>query len=107
MSGYAFHPEALHDLDEIWEFIAKDNLDAANRIVAQVLATCENLSRLHQGQHRPELSLRPLRFVVVRDYLLAYTPDERPLWVMAILHGKRHPRVLAAVLRDRALSPEG
>jgi len=30
MSGYAFHPEAYADLDEVWEFIAADNLDAAD-----------------------------------------------------------------------------
>ena len=107
MIDYAFHPEALSDLDDIWDFIAKDNVDAANRIVAQVLATCENLSRLrHQGHPRPELSSRSLRFVVVRDYLLAYAPDERPLWVVAIFHGKRNPRILAAILRDRGSSPE-
>jgi plasmid stabilization system protein ParE len=29
MTGYDFHPEAALDLDEIWEFIAGDNLDAA------------------------------------------------------------------------------
>jgi plasmid stabilization system protein ParE len=29
MSGYAFHPDAVADLDEIWEYIAKDNIDAA------------------------------------------------------------------------------
>jgi plasmid stabilization system protein ParE len=28
MSGYAFHPEAFADIDEIWEYIAKDNIDA-------------------------------------------------------------------------------
>ena len=84
------------------EFIAKENVVAANMIVAQVLAICENLSRLpHQGHLRPELSSRPLRFVVVRDYLLAYAPDECPVWVVAILHGKRNPRILAAILRDR------
>lgn len=107
MTDYAFHPEALNDLDEIWEFIAKDNVDAANRIVTQVLATCENLSHLPlQGHHRPELSSRSLRFAVVREYLLAYAPDERPLWVVAILHGKRNPRILAAILRDRGSLPE-
>jgi len=24
MSGYAFHPDAYADLDEIWEYIAED-----------------------------------------------------------------------------------
>jgi plasmid stabilization system protein ParE len=30
MTGYNFHPEAAIDLDEIWDFIAEDNLDAAD-----------------------------------------------------------------------------
>ena len=34
MSGYAFHPEAFTDLDDIWEYIAADNIDAADRLVA-------------------------------------------------------------------------
>jgi hypothetical protein len=42
-----------------------------------------------------------LRFVVVRDYLIAYAPDEKPLWVVAIMHGRRSPRVMAAILRGR------
>jgi plasmid stabilization system protein ParE len=31
MSGYALHPDALADLEEIREYIARDNLDAADR----------------------------------------------------------------------------
>ena len=102
MTEYAFHPQALLDLDEIWDFIAKDSLDAADRIVAEILSTCEGLSRFpHQGYVRPELTSQPLRFSVVRDFVLAYAPDERPLWIVAILHGKRNPHLLATVLRDR------
>ena len=102
MTDYAFHPEALLDLDEIWDFIAKDSLDAADRMVAEILSTCEGLSRFpHQGHNRPELTSQPLRFAVIRDFVLAYAPDERPLWIVAILHGKRNPRLLATILRDR------
>ena len=32
MTGYAFHPGAFADLDEIWEYIAEDNVDAADRL---------------------------------------------------------------------------
>jgi plasmid stabilization system protein ParE len=74
MSGYAFHPEAFTDLDQIWEYIAERNLD---------------------------LTSRPLRFKLVRDYLIAYAPDEGPLWVVAVIHGSRNPRVMAAILRGR------
>jgi hypothetical protein len=37
----------------------------------------------------------------VREYLIAYAPDEKPLWVIAVLHGHRNPRLMAAILRER------
>lgn len=76
MTGYDFHPKALGDLDEIWDFIRADNLDAADR-------DCRNL-----GSHSCE-------------YLIAYAPDQKPLWVVAIMHGRCSPRVMAAILRTR------
>lgn len=35
MSGYVFHQDAFADLDEIWEYIAQDNIDAADRVIAE------------------------------------------------------------------------
>lgn len=43
----------------------------------------------------------PLRFLAIREYLIAYAPEERPLWVLAVLHGKRNVQILAAILRNR------
>jgi hypothetical protein len=42
-----------------------------------------------------------LRFIRVRDYLIAYAPDEKPLWVVAVIQGHRDPRAIAAILRGR------
>jgi hypothetical protein len=39
--------------------------------------------------------------VRVHEYLIAYAPEERPLWVVAVIHGRRDPRVIAALLRSR------
>ena len=33
MSGFVLHPEALTDLDEIWEYIAADNPSAADGVL--------------------------------------------------------------------------
>jgi plasmid stabilization system protein ParE len=55
----------------------------------------------NQGHQRPDLTSRPLRFTLVRDYLIAYAPDEKPLWVIAVMHGRRNPRILAAILKGR------
>jgi plasmid stabilization system protein ParE len=80
MTGYAFHPEARFDLDEIWEFLRAENLDAADRIIAQILAAIDALERFpHQGHRRPDLTSRPLRFKVVREYLIAYAPDRKAI----------------------------
>lgn len=103
MSGYAFHPEAFADLDEIWEYIAGDNVDAADGVLADIRSSLTTLAASPQiGHRRPDLTSRPIRFHVVRDeYLIAYAPDERPLWILAVFHGRRNPRLIAAMLRDR------
>jgi len=102
MSGYAFHPEAFTDLDQIWECIAERNLDAADRVIADIFDALRTLvASPHIGPRRPDLTSRPLRFKLVRDYIIAYAPDESPLWVVAVLHGRRNPRVMAAILRGR------
>jgi plasmid stabilization system protein ParE len=102
MSQYEFHPEAAIDLDEIWDFIAEDSLDAADKVIGDILDAVEALvSSPRQGRRRPDLTGCPLRFAQVRDYLIAYAPDEKPLWVVAVMHGRRSPRVMAAILRGR------
>jgi toxin ParE1/3/4 len=103
MSGYAFHPEAFADLNAIWEYIAEDNLDAANRLLADIQSTLTTLSASPEiGHRRPDLTARPLRFHVMgNEYLVAYASDERPIWIIGIFHGRRNPRLMAAILRGR------
>jgi plasmid stabilization system protein ParE len=66
MTGYDFHPEAVIDLDDMWDFIAGDNPDAADRLIAEILAPVDKLvSFPKQGHKRPDLTSRPLRFALV------------------------------------------
>lgn len=63
MSGYAFHPEAFTDLDNIWEFIAEGNIDAADRVIAEIYDAVGKLVDFpRQGHRRTDLTSRPLRF---------------------------------------------
>jgi plasmid stabilization system protein ParE len=55
----------------------------------------------HQGRKRPDLTSRSLRFQTIHDYLIAYATEEKPLLVIAIIHGRRNPRIMAAILRGR------
>lgn len=102
MRDYELHPEAYVDLHEIGQYIADDNLGAATRVVTEIFDAISALVPFpHQGHHRSDLTSRPLRFIRVYDYLIAYAPDEKPLWVVAVFHGHRSPRVMAAILRGR------
>jgi toxin ParE1/3/4 len=102
MTGYDFHPEAADDLEQIWDFIAADSPRAADRVVADILAAIEALVPFPYGGYcRPDLTSRPLRFTNSRNYLIAYAPAKQPLWVVAVIHGRREPGVIAAILRRR------
>ena len=102
MTGFVLHPEAYNDVDEIWEYIAADNLVAADRVLDEIYQMLRSLVAFpQQGHRRPDLTARPLRFQSVRDYVIAYAADEKPLIVIAVLHGRRSPRVIAAILRQR------
>jgi plasmid stabilization system protein ParE len=82
MRGFQFHPEAEIDLDAIWEFIAEDNLEAADRMVDAIKATIEALVPFpYQGHRRPDLTSRPLCFTTTGNFLIAYAPDKKPLWL--------------------------
>jgi len=102
VSGFALHPEAYDDIDEIRAYIAEDSPDAADHIVDEIFDRLRQLARFpDQGFRRPHFTSLPLRFAVVREYLIAYAPDQDPLWVVAVIHGRRSPRVVAAILSGR------
>ena len=93
--GFALHPLAAQDITEIWEHIAADNPLAARRVREELYSAIRGLLPFPRvGHRRPDLTSRPLRFIVVREYLIAYAPDEKPLWVVAVMHGRRSPRVM-------------
>jgi plasmid stabilization system protein ParE len=100
--GFELHPGAAQDITDIWEFIAEDNPLAARRVREDILDAIRKLVPFpHQGHQRSDLTSRPLRFQTIRDYLIAYAPDDKPLVVIAVLHGRRNPRIIAAILRGR------
>jgi antitoxin ParD1/3/4/toxin ParE1/3/4 len=96
MNKYQFTREALQDLDELWLYIAHDNPDAADRIVANILDACGRLGEMPGlGHTREDLTERPVRFWPVGRYLVIYRPDRTPIDIIAVLHGARDvPRVL-------------
>jgi len=45
MRAYDFHQEAETDLSAIWDYIAEDSPDAADRTIDKIISTIEALVR--------------------------------------------------------------
>ena len=69
MSGFVLHPDALTDLNEIWEYIAAANLDAADRVLEEIYEAIRALVPFPQvGHSRSDLTSLPLRFHLLRIF---------------------------------------
>ena len=100
--GFDLHPLAAKDITDILRYVASDSPQAARRVRQDILEAIRRLVPFpHQGHKRSDLTSRPLRLTSVHEFLVAHAPDEKPLWVIAVMHGHRSPRVLAAILRGR------
>jgi plasmid stabilization system protein ParE len=91
-------PRALNDLSDIWEYIAEDNVSAANRVESAILSACNSLAR-HPliGSKRTEITPLPVRFWTITrfpNYIIVYRSETKPLQVVAVLHGKRNLKAL-------------
>ncbi len=90
MADYFYSPEARLDLFAIWEYIARDNLDAADRVEQEIQRAVQLLvTQPELGHHRSDLTSKPVRFWPVHSYLIVYDPAARPLEVIRILSGYR------------------
>ena len=96
MTAYILAPEALQDLQDIWDYIATENLDAADRVIDTLFAAFEQLAALPGlGHRREDLTNRPLRFWTVEAYLVIYRAERTPIEIVAVTHGGRDiPRLL-------------
>lgn len=66
-------PEALQDLEDIWDFIAADNATAADKLEDEFFEAFERLARRPgMGHTRCDLTERDVRFWPVDSYLIVY-----------------------------------
>jgi toxin ParE1/3/4 len=89
MSRVEISYQAGRDLEEIEDFISRDNPDAAAQLIQEILEKCELLSRHPQaGDDRSELH-PGLRGFPVGNYLIFYSLPSDGIIVVRIIHGAR------------------
>ena len=97
------------ELIAIWEFIAFDNLDAADRFLDAAPSTFDQLAQMPgMGRARPfrPSALKNLRSFRIRDFenhLVFYRPIADGIEVFHVLHGARD---LEAFFTDEPSAPE-
>jgi toxin ParE1/3/4 len=87
--------DAIDDIDETSDYIARDNLDAARRFRATVREEIRSLSEMPGMGARREFDnprLKEVRSWPVKhfmNYLIFYRPIEDGIEVLRVLHGAR------------------
>ena len=84
---------ALSDLDEIAEYIALDNANAAKKLVKKVF---QKLKRLEQhpksGRKPPELKKTAYREVIFDPCRIIYRLDNKDIYVLYVMRGESQLR---------------
>lgn len=90
MSGYVLSPDAEQDLNDIWDFIAADSIDAADRWIQKLFGAFVALAEHPQmGHRREDLTAYPVRFWPVGSYLVIYRAGSESLEIVAVTQGSR------------------
>jgi plasmid stabilization system protein ParE len=95
MSRFVLTKAARTDLDEIFDYIARDNPNAASRVLEKLRDAMWMLARNPEiGHYRRDLASEPVRFWAVYSYLVIYRAETRPLQVVRVLHASRDVRTI-------------
>jgi plasmid stabilization system protein ParE len=101
MASYELSPVALEDILQIQEFIARDNVGAAEQLVEQVFRAFEHLPEWPRSGHtRVDLTPRKVLFWPVGSCLVVYCEGLKSseVQIVAVLHGARD---LLKILEER------
>jgi toxin ParE1/3/4 len=87
VSNYSFSDEAIQDLDEICEYIARNSPKAASKIFDEIRQKCKLVAEFpNMGKSYERLSPN-LRGIIFKDYLIFYYPREDGIDIVHVVNG--------------------
>lgn len=95
------NPVAAADLQEIMDYIAQDNPDAAQKTVKDIVSKIEGLLEFPEigTQLAPKIKLKnKYRYLVSGPYYIFYVYENKIVSVQRVLHTKRD---IAALIPDQ------
>lgn len=89
MTPLHFLPSFKGDLEEIWLYVAKDSVAAADRLIDQICVRCQLLCEHPQaGLLRPDIAPDCRQFLV-EGYVILYRIRDEHIDLVRALHGRR------------------
>ena len=90
MNQYVLSVDAELDLGQIWEYIAEDNIDAADRWIDKLFDAFQSLAQAPgMGHKREDLTTFSILFWPVGAYLILYRVQGRQIEIAAVTQGSR------------------
>jgi antitoxin ParD1/3/4/toxin ParE1/3/4 len=101
MKRFVLTPRAKQDVNDIWDYIADDSIEAADRLLDALETTMVKLAKSPGiGHWREELTDKRHRFFLVSSYLIVYRQETRPLQIIRILHASRDVQSILGLAID-------
>lgn len=101
MKRYVLGDGAEQDLNEIWEYIANDDISAADQWIEKLFNAFDGLAKNPGiGHKRDDLTALPILFWPVGAYLILYRDKKEVIEIFAITQGARD---IPAFLHQRLL----
>jgi toxin ParE1/3/4 len=95
VNEYELSARARLDLLEIWEHIADRDVDAADRVLADLRGAMVKLAEFPGlGHRRADVADARYLFWRVHSFIIVYLPETRPLAISRVVHGRRDFRTL-------------
>ncbi len=83
-------PLAVERLENIFEFISKDDRVAANKLITRIFKKVETLSKFpERGRKVPETNRKEIREVFENSYRIIYRVDYQRIYVLSIRNFKQ------------------
>lgn len=101
MKRFILTPRARRDVNDIWDYIAGDNIEAADRVLDALNNAMVKLAKSPGiGHWREELADKRHRFLLVYSYLIVYRHETKPLQIIRILHAARDVQNILGLAPD-------
>lgn len=83
-------PLAVERLENIFEFISKDNSSAANKLIERIFKKVETISKFpDRGRKVPEANREEIREIFESEYRIIYRVEPKRIFVLSIRNFKQ------------------